>query len=92
MPKVILQGYILVPDTDLTTVKNELVKHIALTRAELGCLAFKVSIDDENFNKFNVYEEFVDQYAFNQHQQRVRNSTWGQVTQNVDRHYEIIQA
>lgn len=89
MSKITLQGHIIVSDSDLAQVNKELSNHKALTRAESGCLVFNVTIDDENFNKFNVYEEFVDQCAFNQHQQRVKDSTWGQVTQHVDRHYEI---
>jgi quinol monooxygenase YgiN len=91
MAKVILKGHIIVPDSDIAAVKMELVNHIELTRQESGCLVFKVSQDTENPNRFNVYEEFTDRNSFANHQDRVRvrQSTWGAITVNVERHYEI---
>jgi (4S)-4-hydroxy-5-phosphonooxypentane-2,3-dione isomerase len=89
MPKVILKGYILVPEADLLAVRNELPNHINLTRNEAGCLVFEVAQDKETVNRFNVYEEFTDKHAFNLHQQRVRDSAWGKITISVERHYEI---
>lgn len=92
MPKVSLTGYILVPDTDLSAVIKELPTHIKLTRQERGCLAFDVSQDDQNNHRFNVYEEFLGQSAFDSHQARVRDSNWGKMTVNVERHYQISTA
>jgi autoinducer 2-degrading protein len=89
MAKVILKGHIIVPDSDISAVKVELINHIELTRQESGCLDFQVSQDTENLNKFNVYEEFTDRNSFASHQDRVRRSTWGAITVNVERHYEI---
>ncbi|WP_339892700.1 putative quinol monooxygenase [Neptuniibacter pectenicola] len=89
LAKVILQGFIIVPDSDLEVVQSELVTHKTLTLEEAGCLIFTVNPDDVNPNKFNVYEEFVDQTAFNNHQTRVKSSKWGEVTKNVERHYQI---
>lgn len=89
MSKVILQGYILVPDNDLDGVEAALPEHIQLTQQEAGCLVFEVTTDKANPNRFNVYEEFVDRDAFKRHQQRVSDSPWGKVTVNVSRHYEI---
>ena len=89
MSKVILQGYILVPDVDLEIVKTELVVHSKLTKQESGCLIFEVTPDIDNPNRFSVYEEFVDQAAFDLHQSRVKNSNWGKVTTQVERHYQI---
>jgi quinol monooxygenase YgiN len=89
MAKVILKGHIIVPDSDISAVKVELINHIELTRQESGCLVFKVSPDTENLNRFNVYEEFTDRNSFANHQDRVRQSTWGAITENVERHYEI---
>jgi len=87
--KVILQGYIIVPEMDLKTVTRELVIHTKLTRAEEGCLTFEVTVEAENPNKFNVYEEFINQNAFDKHQLRVKNSNWGVATARVERHYQI---
>lgn len=89
MAKVILKGHIIVPDSDIAAVKIELTNHIELTRQESGCLVFEVSQEAENLNRFNVYEEFTDRESFASHQDRVRESKWGAVTVNVERHYEI---
>jgi quinol monooxygenase YgiN len=89
MAKVILKGHIIVPDPDIAAVKKELINHIDLTRKESDCLVFKVSQDYDNMNRFNVYEEFIDRNSFAKHQERVRQSTWGAITVNVERHYEI---
>ncbi len=89
MPKVILQGFIIVPDADLERVKSELVIHKNLTAKEKGCLIFEVTPDGMNANKFSVYEEFVNQAAFDHHQARVKASKWAEVTKHVERHYQI---
>ena len=92
MAKVILTGHIIVPDADIAAVKMELINHMALTRQESGCLVFNVAQDTENLNRFNVYEEFSDRTSFASHQDRVRQSAWGAITVNVERHYEITGA
>lgn len=89
MPTIRLQGHIIVPDGDLPKILLELPKHIELTRQEGGCLTFDVSQDPDNKNRFNVYEEFVDHNAFENHQKRVKNSNWGRITANAERHYSI---
>ncbi len=89
MSKVILKGHIIVPTPEITAVKEELATHIELTRQESGCLVFEVSQDTDNINRFDVYEEFVDRNSFSKHQDRVRESKWGTVTVNVERHYQI---
>ncbi|WP_348984465.1 hypothetical protein [Shewanella sp. 1CM18E] len=45
--------------------------------------------DESNPNTFNVYEEYVNQTAFDNHQARVKSSQWGKITKNVQRHYKI---
>ncbi|HAS3568574.1 antibiotic biosynthesis monooxygenase [Vibrio navarrensis] len=90
MSKVILKGFIIIPESELSAVKIELETHKRLTLEEPGCLVFEVSESSENPFKFNVYEEFVDRASFEAHQQRVKSSQWGLVTANVERHYEIL--
>ena len=90
MPKVILKGFIIVPEPELELVKNELINHKRLTLNEPGCITFCVTENSENPLRFDVYEEFVDRNAFEQHQERVRGSYWGRVTVNVERHYEVV--
>ncbi|MBT2949617.1 antibiotic biosynthesis monooxygenase [Vibrio anguillarum] len=91
MSKVTLKGFILVPESDLELVKNELVNHKRLTLDESGCITFSVIENPENPLRFDIYEEFVDKVAFEQHQKRVKASHWGKVTVNVERHYEIFE-
>ena len=87
--KVTLKGYIKVAEADISAIQKELPKHIELTRQESGCLSFQVSQDPENPNIFFVQEEFIDKVAFEKHQERVKNSHWGKVAKNVERHYQI---
>ncbi|MGO2342358.1 putative quinol monooxygenase [Vibrio litoralis] len=89
MPKVVLQGYIIVLEKDLELIINELENHRLLTWQEEGCLAFSVEQCSNNPCRFNVYEEFTDQAAFDIHQQRVKASLWGRVSQNAKRYYQI---
>lgn len=42
MSKVILKGFILVPEEELETVKSALPIHMRLTKSEAGCLVFQV--------------------------------------------------
>lgn len=92
MSKVALSGYILVPATDLEAVLAELPNHIALTREEEGCLRFEVSQDQNDMQRFAVYEEFSTREAFQIHQARVAASRWGDITVNVERHYTVEDA
>ncbi|ENM3807577.1 MULTISPECIES: putative quinol monooxygenase [Vibrio] len=91
MSKVTLKGFILVPESDLELVKNELVNHKRLTLEEIGCITFSVTENSENPLRFDVYEEFTDKAAFDHHQKRVKASNWGKVTVNVERYYEIFE-
>lgn len=89
MPKVVLKGYIVVPENELQAVKLELSNHISITNNETGCIIFQVNQRSDNTNIFDVYEEFKDDYAFELHQARVKSSAWGQVTKNAQRHYKV---
>ncbi|WP_137168985.1 putative quinol monooxygenase [Marinomonas sp. FW-1] len=91
MSKVTLSGHIEVPTEDLDAVLAELPNHIALTHQEAGCIAFTVTQDSDNPQRFDVYEEFTDKVAFEKHQTRVKASHWGQVTKNVERFYTVTE-
>ncbi|MDN3556863.1 putative quinol monooxygenase [Halomonas maura] len=91
MSKVVLEGYIVVPDNDLAAVTAELPTHIQHSRKEDGCLQFEVTQQPEAQNIFNVYEEFVDRHAFEAHQLRVSTSAWGNIAANVERHYSVTE-
>ena len=92
MGKIILSGHIEVPLDELEMVRDALNLHIELTRAEPGCLVFNVEEDAETPGRFTVYEEFVDQAAFDQHQARGAASAWAEASRNVARHYEVREA
>jgi len=91
MSKVTLKGFILVPASDLEVVKQALVMHKQLTLEEPGCITFKVVENKKDPLRFDVYEEFTSQSAYEQHQHRVRDSDWGKVTVNAGRHYQIFK-
>ncbi|MEX0307762.1 MAG: putative quinol monooxygenase [Ruegeria sp.] len=87
--KVYLQGYITVPAERLELVRQALPEHIALTRAEQGCISFEVVEDRDHAGRFNVSEVFENEAAFDAHQERTRASDWFQVTQGLERNYSI---
>ena len=89
LTKVTLKGYIVVPNNELETIKQALVIHTQLTKKEPGCIVFEVTPDLHMPNRFNVYEEFIDDASFKAHQTRVSKSTWGKLTKNVARHYQV---
>lgn len=75
-------------DAEAARVRAHLPAHLALTRAEPGCLAFDVDPTDDPL-VWRVGERFVDEAAFDAHQRRVAASAWGTATAGIDRRYEI---
>ncbi|MGY9049511.1 MAG: putative quinol monooxygenase [Rhodobacterales bacterium] len=68
-------------------VRDALPDHIALTRAEPGCLEFEVVETAPGL--FAVSELFSDQAAFDAHQTRTRASAWFAVSEGMVREYKI---
>jgi len=89
LSKITLKGFITATEDGMDGVLNELPNHIELTRKEIGCLVFDVTQDESDKSRFNVYEEFKNKESFEQHQNRVRTSIWGNITKNVERNYSI---
>lgn len=69
-------------------VRRNLDRHIALTRAEPGCLHFEVEPTIDPL-MWTVQQRFVDQSAFDAHQRRVKASDWGRATAGIKRDYVI---
>lgn len=69
-------------------VRAALDTHIALTRAETGCLAFEVVQSDDPM-VWTVSERFTDAAAFEAHQTRAAASDWAHKTQGIARDYRI---
>jgi (4S)-4-hydroxy-5-phosphonooxypentane-2,3-dione isomerase len=89
MERIILKGFVVVPDDDLDVVILAFPEHIKNTQNEIGCLVFEVTQDKSDTNKLHVYEEFIDKAAFDLHRERVRDSKWGAVSKSCERHYDI---
>lgn len=87
--RVFLTGFIDVPADRLEDVRAALPTHIALTKAEEGCLSFDVVEDQITPGRFTVSEVFVNQQAFDAHQQRTKASEWFLITQGIPRSYTI---
>ncbi len=90
--RIFLDGYIDVPPDRLDAVAAALPQHIALTHAEPGCLSFSVEPQDDYAGRFSVSEVFIDQAAFDAHQERMRASEWYAVTKGLSRTYTIRKA
>ncbi len=84
-----LKGFIDVPDERVDAITAALPQHIALTRAESGCISFEVTPCNSVKGRFIVDEHFVNQEAFEAHQTRNRASEWYQVSQGIPREYSI---
>lgn len=84
-----LSGYIDVPEGRREAIAAALPLHIALTRAETGCLCFDVTPDPEVKGRYNVNERFADRASFEAHQDRVRASEWGEISAGIPRNYTI---
>jgi quinol monooxygenase YgiN len=89
MGKVILEGYIVVSESDLINLKEHLDEHIKLTRAENGCIVFNVEQRNGKELIFDVYEEFSDKEAYYFHQERLKASPWYKATRKVEKHYDV---
>lgn len=88
-PKIRLEGVLIVPPERVAEVAEALPRHIALTRAEPGCLSFEVTSDPEDSGLFHVRELFRDRAAFDAHQDRAARSDWAAVTKGLRRDYTI---
>ncbi|MBO6866635.1 MAG: antibiotic biosynthesis monooxygenase [Thalassococcus sp.] len=86
---VTLNGFLRCTNEDeLAIVQAHIEEHIALTRAEEGCLTFEV-IQSPDPLIWTVHEEFTDPEAFRFHQTRVRQSAWGRETKGIAREYTV---
>ncbi len=91
MKKVPLTGYIIIPQNERDEILSALEIHKKLTLEETGCITFQITPCESDENKFMVYEEFININAFAEHQQRVKNSAWGKISTNVERHYQPVR-
>ena len=76
-------------DAQIVLVHRYLPAHMALTRAEQGCLSFDVIQDVTDPHLWHVNELFDSQASFDTHQQRTRASEWGKETAHIARQYTV---
>ncbi len=85
--RVHLTGTLVCADDDeAAVVQRHLDRHVALTRAEAGCLSFEVTPTDEP-GVWRVEEWFRDAEAFAAHQRRAAGSEWGRATAGIERRF-----
>lgn len=73
---------------DRSAVLAHLPDHIALTRAEPGCLSFEITETDDPFT-FEVMEAFRNRASFDAHQARTRDSAWFAATRHILRDFRL---
>lgn len=71
-------------------VRAHLPAHIALTRAEPGCLSFEVTPTADPL-VWQVSERFTDRPAFHAHQTRAAASPWARATAGIRRDYTVTE-
>lgn len=75
-------------EDEAQAVRQHLPRHIALTRAEPGCLVFDVSPTDDPM-VWEVMEAFRDRASFDAHQARTRDSAWFAATRGILRDFRM---
>ena len=86
-----LTGTLTCPTSDdLKIVETYLPEHIALSRAEPGCLSFTV-IQTSNPMVWHLKETFTDHATFEAHQARSLASNWWIQSQNLVRDFQITE-
>jgi quinol monooxygenase YgiN len=75
-------------DADAALVAGHVPTHIALSRAEPGCITFDV-VQTANPLIWQVDESFTDQAAFDAHQTRTRASEWFALSAHIPRQFTV---
>lgn len=91
MGKVHLNGYIDIPLEKRDIAAPYLAEHIALTRAEPGCLFFDLPPDPSTAGRYFVRESFKDRAAFEAHQRRNHASDWYVFSAGFPRAYDLTE-
>ena len=82
-----LTGTMTCPPDRRDAVRAALPAHVALTRAEPGCIRFDVT--ETAPGVFTVDEVFADRAAFDAHQTRGATSVWADITSGLPRDYSL---
>ena len=89
MTDVRLTGQLVCKNLDeAQLVIEHLPAHLALTRAEPGCVSFDVTPTADPLI-WHVDERYVSEAVFMAHRDRVSDSEWGRMTLGIERRYSI---
>lgn len=72
----------------MQSVRTHLSAHLALKRAEPGCLTFHTD-QSEDPMVWEVMEAFCDRPSFDAHQARTRTSAWFAATRGISRDFKM---
>jgi quinol monooxygenase YgiN len=75
-------------EAEAEIVRRHLPTHIALSRAEPGCLTFNVDPTEDPL-VWRLDESFRDRAAFEAHQARTRASEWFAATAGLARDFKV---
>ena len=89
---ITITGTITCEPEDLDLLLAALPEHVALSRAEPGCLAFAIEQSSDDPLIFNVGERFSDRAAFDAHGARTRASAWWEMTRHIPRDLTVTEA
>ncbi|WP_298421059.1 putative quinol monooxygenase [uncultured Kordia sp.] len=70
-------------------IKEELLKLIAVTRAEKGCINYDLHQDNENENLFVFYENWENRELWQQHMQNDHLAEYLKVTDGAVASFEL---
>ncbi|MGP9805690.1 GNAT family N-acetyltransferase [Paracoccus sp. NSM] len=86
-PAVALHGRLICRNAaDMMTALDLLPAHVTASRAEPGCLLFRIEQSD-NPMEWSLAEIFADAAAFTAHQTRTAASLWGQLSRDMGRDF-----
>ena len=85
-----LTGTIKIPLDQQASLVPLLNEHIALTRAEPGCIYFDVTQDPDTPEVFHVSELFTDEAAFTAHQANGAARPWGPASAGLTRDFHKV--
>ena len=75
-------------EEEAQAIRQHLPRHLALTRAEPGCLSFDVTPTDDPM-VWEVMEAFRTRADFDAHQARTRASNWFAATRSILRDFRL---
>lgn len=84
-----ITGTLTASGEDIERARRLIPEHIALSRAEPGCLKFELTEDANQPGLWRLDELYRDENAFAHHKQRTKASRWGQESTDMVRDFVI---